>query len=81
MAQTTQVRASRITVGLTPEVHAKLERLSQEYGIAPAMLASMLVGQGVAAQWRQIAVAERMADVALESLPDALRAAMTAGDD
>jgi hypothetical protein len=57
------IRDATFRVKVHPETKLRLERISQLYGVPPATLASVWLGQSITQHERNLDIASKMADV------------------
>jgi hypothetical protein len=73
MASTRIVRDASIRLKIQPETKLRLERLSHLYGVPPATLASVWLGQTLAQQERSLSMVTRMAEAVGGEVGEALK--------
>lgn len=72
---TTKERIKRrgdIRMKVAEDIEARLDRISQVYGMPPSTLAALAVGQWVAQQERMLMMTEAMANAVGEKMGDAV---------
>lgn len=75
MTTTTKERIKRrgdIRMKVAEDIEARLDRISQVYGMPPSTLAALAVGQWVAQQERMLMMTEAMANAVGEKMGDAV---------
>lgn len=72
---TTKIRIKRggdVRMKVAEDIEARLQRISQVYGMPPSTLAALAVGQWVAQQERMLMMTEAMANAVGEKMGDAV---------
>lgn len=77
MATTKIVRDASIRIKVQPETKLRLERLARLFGIPPATLASVWVGQALTQQERNLSLVGKMAETIGGEVGQAMREQMS----
>lgn len=77
MATSKIIRDAAIRIKVQPETKQRLERLAHLFGIPPATLASVWVGQALAQQERNLSLVGKMAETIGGEVGQAMREQMS----
>ncbi len=76
-APTRIIRDASIRVKVQPETKTRLERIAHLYGVPPATLASLWIGQSLAQNERNLNIASKIADTVGGEVGEAIRQQMS----